>query len=157
MLQETLIHDYTNIGDINKLITKVEEYMLNNGMDSIIVKLNKNIDPISYIEVGFLPVNNWNEQRIFKLPEDNFIELYFINKFSDNETRFWGTNNISIAENIRQLKTHSEWMYCNIKGWIQFSISHGNSLPLHYYIPRIRFTNQIDLKQTCPCFAKQHH
>ena len=63
MLQETLIHDYTNIGDINKLITKVEEYMLNNGMDSIIVKLNKNIDPISYIEVGFLPVNNWNEQR----------------------------------------------------------------------------------------------
>ena len=72
-------------------------------------------------------------KEIFKLPEDNFIELYFINKFSDNEIRFWGTNNLSIAENIRQLKTHSEWMYCNIKGWIQFSISHGNSLPLLLY------------------------
>ena len=119
------------ISKVDSDIQKAEQYLLEQGANSVEINLgtisNKKLLD-AYVKNGFLPIQSGTNNKILF---EEFLEHYYLDKLSTKELRFWYGE--SAEELLKSIAKSGLFMYCNIKGWIDYSIKNGIALPLLLY------------------------
>jgi hypothetical protein len=125
--------DEFDASDILKLISNVENLILEKDSNLITVSLINITSVEQLVRNGFVPsiIDPENESHPMIERMANLFEAYFIENLSNSEAEFWYEYGYNAILNNKD----GEYMYGTIEGWRKFAMETAVSFPLLLYAP----------------------